>query len=109
MGFVFFGGGDMPSPFGDTVTSHFRFYNSNGSIETGIYPLICPQGKWPSEKSMYTHPHLAAGLEYRQQTGDLYEADIFRSQNVEDEQPVFKLFPDLQEYAIKGTYRRKTH
>ena len=43
--------------------------------------------------------HLAANIELRHHAGDLYEACIRRNANPEDEQPVFKIFGDLQEYS----------
>lgn len=39
-----------------------------------------------------------AGLEYRAHGEGVYEAYVIRNSDVEDEQPVFKLFPHLREY-----------
>jgi acyl-CoA synthetase (AMP-forming)/AMP-acid ligase II len=101
---ILFGGGDLPQTFGETVTSRFKFYTSNGSTETGSYPLIRSSGKWPREDWKYNRVHPAAGLIYRLQTEDLYEAVIVRNQNEEEEQPVFKLYPHLQEYPTKDLF-----
>ncbi|KAF4627987.1 hypothetical protein G7Y89_g10168 [Cudoniella acicularis] len=101
---ILFGGGDLPQAFGDIVTSKFRFYTSNGSTETGPYPLIRPSGEWPKDDWKYNQLHPMAGLEYRLQTDDLYEAVIVRNQKEEEIQPVFKLYPHLQEYRTKDLF-----
>jgi acyl-coenzyme A synthetase/AMP-(fatty) acid ligase len=42
-----------------------------------------------------------ANLQYRKTIDDLYEGVIVRNQNEDDVQPVFKLYPHLQEYPTK--------
>lgn len=48
-----------------------------------------------------------AGIEFRYKSDDyLYEAWIMRKQNPEQEQPIFKLLPNLQEYPTGDLYHQ---
>lgn len=46
---------------------------------------------------MRVHP--AANLDFRHRSGDLYEAFVCRNLDPEQEQPVFKIFPEAQEFS----------
>ncbi|KAI9867753.1 MAG: hypothetical protein M1830_005759 [Pleopsidium flavum] len=65
----------------------------------GLWPTLHRSGKWPSEHWKFMRIHLAANIEFRHQPDDLHEAFIKRNPEFEDEQPVFKIFPNLQEYS----------
>lgn len=101
---IAYGGGDISQAAGDTITSKTRLFNFNGSTETGLYPLLRPSGSFPAEDWKYIHPHPAAGLEFRPRSEGVYEAYIIRNSDFEHEQPVFKIFPDLQEFATKDLF-----
>ncbi|KAF7925651.1 uncharacterized protein EAE98_006876 [Botrytis deweyae] len=103
---IWYGGGDLPQQFGDIITSKFKFWNSNGSTETSPFPNIYKSGEWPADDWKYQCTHPAAGLEYRVFSDDdqLYEAVIVRNSDPEFEQPVFKLYPDLNEYSTKDLF-----
>lgn len=100
---IIFGGADLPKQLGDLITPHFKFWNSNGSTETGAWPLIHREGGWCPENWQYLCPHPSIGMEFRP-IGDKYEAVLVRNSNPEEEQPVFKLFPNLQEYHTKDLF-----
>lgn len=99
-----YGGGDISQAAGDMVTTKIRLFNFNGSTETGSYPTLRPTGKFPAEDWKYIHPHPASGLKFRAQPNGVYEAFIIRNPDFEQEQPVFKIFPRLQEYATKDLF-----
>ncbi|KAJ8060459.1 hypothetical protein OCU04_010783 [Sclerotinia nivalis] len=103
---IWFGGGDLPQQFGDIITSKFKFWSSNGSTETSPFPNIRKSGDWPAEDWKYQCTHPAAGLEYRLFSEDdqLYEAVVVRNSDPEFEQPVFKIYPDLEEYPTKDLF-----
>lgn len=104
---IFFGGGDLPQTIGDIVSPKFKFWTSNGSTETAPYPLIRACGEWPVEDWKYNQIHPAGGLQFRrisQENHDLYEAVVVRHPDPELEQPVFKVYPDLKEYATKDLF-----
>lgn len=101
---VVYGGGDISRAAGDTIANKTRLFNFNGSTETASYPILRPSGKYPAEDWKYIHPHPAGGLEFRPQLNGLYEAFVVRNPDFEQEQPVFKIFPHLQEYATKDLF-----
>lgn len=101
---VAYGGGDITQAAGDTVTTKVRLFNFNGSTESALYPLLRPSGTFPAEDWKYIHPHPAGGLEFRPRPNGLYEVFIVRNPDFEQEQPVFKLFPHLQEFATKDLF-----
>ena len=101
---VVYAGGDISQWSGDALASRVRLFNFNGSTETGSFPLLRLTGQYPSEDWKYICPHPAAGLEFRPSVHGLYEAFIVRNTSFEDEQPVFKIFPDLTEYPTKDLW-----
>ena len=101
---ITYGGGDISQAAGDTITTKVRLFNFNGSTESALYPLLRPSGTFPAEDWKYIHPHPAGGLEFRPQPNGLYEAVVVRNPDFEQEQPVFKLFPHLQEFATKDLF-----
>ncbi|KAG9231151.1 hypothetical protein BJ875DRAFT_383602 [Amylocarpus encephaloides] len=99
-----YSGGDTPQACGDVITEHFRFFNVFGATEMSVYPLLRPQGEWQKDDWKYIHPHPLAGLEFREYIDGLYEAVVVRNAAADDEQPVFKLFPGLQEYHTQDLF-----
>jgi len=100
---IVFGGADLPKAHGDKLAAHFKFWNSNGSTETGAWPLVHPQGECIGEDWQYIRPHPLVGIEFRP-IGDKFEAVVVRNSDKEYEQPVFKVFPDLQEFHTKDLF-----
>ncbi|KAF7958562.1 hypothetical protein EAE96_002102 [Botrytis aclada] len=72
-----YGGGDVAQALGDIVSAKLDLYSSHGSTEAFRFH---PEGE------------------------NLYEAYIVRNPKPEDEQPVFKLFPTLQEFRTKDLF-----
>lgn len=102
---VAYGGGDVSEVSGDAISPHVKLFNFNGSTETGTFPLLRSAGcKYPSEDWKYIHPHPAAGLVFKPHLDGLYEAYIVRNPNIDDEQPVFKIFGQLSEYPTKDLF-----
>lgn len=96
---LFWAGGDVSVSAGDTVTSKLKLFTTCGSTEMGMWPTIRPHGPWPSKhwKSMRFHP--AANLEFRHQSGDLYEAFVRRNPAFDEEQPIFNVFPHARQIS----------
>ena len=101
---VMYGGGDVSQWSGDALASKVKLFNFYGSTETGSFPLLRPSEWYPSEEWKYIHPHPAAGIEFRPSLHGHFEAFIVRNAVFENEQPVFKLFPQLQEYPTKDLW-----
>ncbi|KAL8703598.1 MAG: hypothetical protein Q9201_003223 [Fulgogasparrea decipioides] len=106
VGTIFYGGAGISESAGNAFTSKTRFFNMNGSTETGLYPTIYPTNIWPSEDWNYIKPHPDAGIEFRA-IGDgsgFSEAIIVKKPGCGNEQPVFALFPELTEYSTKDIF-----
>ncbi|KAL9098748.1 MAG: hypothetical protein Q9163_005648 [Psora crenata] len=99
---VVYGGGDVSQWSGDALAAKIQVLNIVGATEIGAYPLL--QHSNPFEDWKYIHPHPALGLEFRPSVHGLYEGFIKRNANFEDEQPVFKIFPHLEEYPTKDLW-----
>lgn len=95
---LFWAGGDVSHVAGDTISSTMKLFTTCGSTEMGMWPTLRPSERWPSEHWKFMRIHPAANVQFRHHTADLYEAYIVRNAQPEDEQPVFKLFTDLQEF-----------
>ena len=97
---IFYAGGDVSQELGDVLASKLKFFNHNGSTEMGSYPLLRREGEWAAEDWKYIMPHPSAGLEFRHRFDNIYEAYVVRNPNVDEEQPIFKLRPELREYRV---------
>ncbi len=102
---ITYGGGDVSQAIGTAFAARAKVFNFNGSTETGCFPLLRPTGPYPSEDWKYYHPHPAAGLVFRPSVDELYEAFVVKNAEYEDEQPVFKIFPNLVEYPTKDLFK----
>ncbi|KAL8717438.1 MAG: hypothetical protein Q9181_008327 [Wetmoreana brouardii] len=106
VGTIFYGSAGVSESAGNAFTSKTRLFNMNGATETGLYPIICPSETWPSDDWNYIEPHPDAGIEFRA-TGDdsaFSEAVIVKKPGCGNEQPVFALFPELNEYSTKDLF-----
>ena len=81
------------------MLSKMILYTTIGSMEIGPYPLIRRKGSWVAEDWKYFQVHPTAGRDFCHVNSNLYEAYVVKNEKEEDEQPVFKLFPQLTEYA----------
>ena len=101
---VAYGGGDISELAGDAFASRCRLFNFNGSTETASYPILRSSGRYPFEDWKYIHPHPKIGLEFRPSIQGLFEAVMVKHSAFEEEQPVFKIFPHLEEYPTKDLF-----
>ena len=101
---VIYGGGNVSQLAGDALALRVRLLNFNASTETGGIPLLRPSGEYQPEDWKFIHPHPSAGLSFRSSSHGLFEAVIIRHIEFEREQPVFKIFPHLQEYPTRDLF-----
>ena len=102
--YVAYGGGDVSKACGDAFSSRLILFSFIGSTETSTYPALRSVDNTSTEDWKYIHPHPASGLEFRPSVDGLFEAFIVRKPDPEEEQPVFKIFPELKEYPTKDLY-----
>ena len=96
---LFWAGGDVSLAAGDAISSKIKLFTTCGSTEMGMWPTLCRSGEWPSEHWKFMKIHPAANIEFRHHSDNLHEAFVKRNPAFEDEQPVFKVFPNLQEFS----------
>ncbi|TVY16316.1 Non-canonical non-ribosomal peptide synthetase FUB8 [Lachnellula arida] len=96
---IMYSGGDIPQSYGDVLFGKMKnFFTLIGNTESGLYPSFMTGADW-----MWFQVNERAGIEFRYQSDDLYEAYIIRKKDAK-EQPVFKLYKDIQEYASGDLY-----
>ena len=95
---LLYAGGDVPQTFGTPITSRMKFLNVYGSSELANIPALRPEGTWPKDDWKYIHFHPDTGLEFHHSSEDVYELCMVRDPRMEGHQPVFKLYPHLQEF-----------
>ncbi|MCJ1463039.1 hypothetical protein MMC07_001643 [Pseudocyphellaria aurata] len=101
---IFYGGGTVSKEAGDVLMNKVKFFNANGSTELGIYPTLEEEGSWCLHDWKYIIPHPAAGLEFRHQSDNTYEAFVRRNSDPELVQPIFKIYPELHEYPVHDLF-----
>ena len=101
---LLYAGGDISQEAGNALASRLRLFTVIDSTEMGILPALRPKQEWPAVEWNYLKFHPSALLDFRHQSDDLYEAFVTRNADIEDEQPVFKLFAHLQEYRSGDLY-----
>ncbi|CAG8981235.1 hypothetical protein HYALB_00003833 [Hymenoscyphus albidus] len=101
---MIFAGGDLPQPFGEAISKKMRLVDVYGASEVGNLPSLRPVGDYIRGDWHYTHFHPDIGLEFRHLSDNLYEMWVVRDQAIEEQQPIFKLFPQLTEYSTCDIY-----
>ena len=99
-----FAGGNLSKSTGDTLARRGDLFPVYGSTENGtsltVRPLAAPAiDTWAC---MDFHPK--AGYEFCYVGDGCYEAEVKRNPLAEEEQPVFKVFPQLQEWSTKDLF-----
>lgn len=95
---VMWAGGDVSPDAGEAISSKLKLFTICGSTEMGLWPSLRREGSWRSDqwKSMMFHP--AMNMTFHSRADGLFEGCIRRNESNEMEQPVFKVFPTLEEY-----------
>jgi hypothetical protein len=101
---VIYGGRDLPEAVGAALAKKLKIFSVLGASELGILPTIRMVGNLDPEDWQYFHFHPEIGAEFRHVNGNLFELHFVRSPALEEHQPVFKLFPELQTYATHDLY-----
>ena len=101
---IFWAGGVISLATGNAIAAKMKLFTTNGSTEMGMWPTIRPSGQWTREHWNYMRIHPAANMSFRHQSTDLYEAIIVRNSDFEKEQPIFKIYPALQEYDCSDLF-----
>ncbi|KAF7951800.1 hypothetical protein EAE96_007098 [Botrytis aclada] len=100
---IFYLGGAIPPAVGNAISSKIELIGHVGATETGFYPSLKPTG----ERSTFWGHHQfdpSSNISFKHQADDLYEAVWHRNLDPEKLQPIFKIFPKLQQWRSKDLY-----
>ncbi|CAG8971674.1 hypothetical protein HYALB_00003142 [Hymenoscyphus albidus] len=107
---IAFGGGPLSKPTGAILTECFQLFGMYGTSEMGTVPKIVPTGPWNRRSWNSWKPHSIRNMSFRQiQGGDSYEAWITKNKEAEEEQPVLKMFPELNEWSTRDMFTADPH
>ena len=95
---VMWAGGDVSFEAGNAISAKFKLFTAGGSTEMGFYPILRRSGPWLSDQWKFIRFHPVMNMKLQQRSDDLFEGQIQRNSSSGYEQPVFKVFPTLQEY-----------
>jgi thioester reductase-like protein/aryl carrier-like protein len=102
--YLYYVGGSLPQASGDLVCEKLPVYQSLGSSECAIFPLLRPHEDQTFVDWNYVqiHPSLQAEFQYRFE--DLYELVVIKKKDYEYLQPVFVHFPELEQYETRDLF-----
>ena len=101
---LFWAGGGISSTAGNAIASKLKLYNTCGSTEMGMWPTLQTSDQQSSDRWADLRVHPAMNMEFRYRSNDLYEAVIIRNRYPQYEQPVFKIYPDINEYSSNDLF-----
>ncbi|KAL4862619.1 hypothetical protein BDV12DRAFT_40068 [Aspergillus spectabilis] len=102
--YLFYTGGALPQTAGEVVSSKIPIYSGLGSSEFSALPQLKITNAPSIETWQYVYIHPAAGPEFRHHLDDLHELIIVKSPNATEVQPVFAMFPDLENYETRDLF-----
>ncbi|KAK4233779.1 hypothetical protein C8A03DRAFT_47750 [Achaetomium macrosporum] len=102
--YLFYTGGALPQAAGEVVSSKIPVFSGLGSSECSALPQLRVGDASFTGTWQYVHTHPAAGAEFRHYMDDLHELVIVTSAERPDAQPVFAMFPHLDEYETRDLF-----
>ncbi len=104
IGALGYAGGNISNAAGCTLASSLKLFSVYAQTENGINATIRPAYSWGEIDWGCLHFHPQAGYEFRHIVNEEFELVIVRKSNPTEEQPVFKVFPHLQEWSTKDVF-----
>ena len=95
-----FAGGPLPKDVGDKVTKKTTLINMYGTTEMAILP----SAPLDHEDWQYMKFSELCGFEMRPYTDDSYELYVVKDPKLREYQPIFAMFPDVDEYCTKDLF-----
>ena len=99
-----YSGGDISGNAGDILAKDTTLFNVFASTEIGVTPTIRSKQPMGVHDWKCIEPHPNSGFHFRHLADNEYEAVIVRNSIEDEEQPVFKLFPELKEWPTKDIF-----
>jgi aryl carrier-like protein len=101
---IFFAGGDVRKETSDKTLERMMLTSVLASTECSTYPMIRPTKGFSSDNLKYFMFNPTAGIDFQYHSDNAWEAVFVRNPDPNKVQPVFKLFPDQQEYHTKDLF-----
>ena len=99
-----FAGGKLSQTAGDTLARRGYLFPVFGSTENGLSLTLRSPATSAADAWACMEFHPKAGYDFRHVGDDCYEAVVIRNTPAEDEQPVFKVYPQLKEWSTKDLF-----
>ncbi len=97
-------GGDISRNAGNILANDATLFNIFASTEIGATPTIRSKQPMDVHDWKCLEPHPISGFAFRHLADNEYEAVVVRNSIEDEEQPIFKLFPDLKEWPTKDIF-----
>jgi thioester reductase-like protein/aryl carrier-like protein len=104
LNYLFYTGGALPEPAGQVVSSKIPVFSGLGSSECSALPQLRVRDAGRGDTWQYVCINPSAGPEFRHYMDDLHELVIVKSAACPEAQPVFAMFPHLDEYETRDLF-----
>ncbi|PLB43526.1 putative NRPS-like enzyme [Aspergillus steynii IBT 23096] len=102
--YIFYTGGALPSAAGKIVSSEIPVFSGLGSSEFSALPQLRIADPSFTETWQYLYIHPTVQPQFRQRMDDLHELVLVRSAQNLEAQPIFAMFPGLDEYETRNLF-----
>ncbi|KAL2812311.1 putative NRPS-like enzyme [Aspergillus granulosus] len=102
--FLLYAGGALPESVGKIVSARISTFAALGSSECGPIPSFRISDASGIATWQYLYIHPSTGSEFQHRMDDLHELVFRRSHICPETQPVFDMFPDLDEYETRDLF-----
>ena len=102
--YLFYTGAALPQAAGEVVSSKIPVFSALGSSECAVLPQLRADDASSLDTWLYVHINPAAGPEFRHHMDDLHQLVIVKSAEQSGAQPVFAMFPHLDEYETRDLF-----
>lgn len=101
---IFWAGGPVSQHHAESVASRITLFNTSGSTEMGMWPVIRKSGPWDPRvcREMCFHPQ--NNIDFREQSEGIYSAVVVKNDPEVGVQPVFHYAKEVTEYDTGDLY-----
>lgn len=101
---IFWAGGPISQHHAEEVASRITLFNTSGSTEMGMWPVIRKSGPWDPRicREMCFHPQ--NNIDFREQSEGIYSAIVVKNDPKTGVQPVFYYSKEVAEYDTGDLY-----
>ena len=101
---IIYCGGDLPQTVGDKIATKIRLLNQFGATELGLTANILSLDNRGYEDWKYVQFRPDLGIDFRHVRDNMRELYVVHDPLKEEQQPMFTIFPHLQEYSSRDLF-----